>query len=178
MALGRVVVVMGVSGAGKTTLGRALADRGGFDFQEGDDLHPPANRAKMASGRPLTDADRAPWLDRIAAWVEGELHAGRSGVIACSVLKRAYRARIGVGRPRVALVFLNGPREVLARRLAARRGHFMPPQLLDSQLADLEPPSAAERPIVIDIRQPLAAQVDAVLAALDADPQPPWANPG
>ena len=174
----QVIVVMGVSGAGKSTLGRALAARGGFDFQEGDDLHPPRNRAKMASGRPLTDADRAPWLDRIAAWIARELEAGRRGVIACSVLKRAYRTRIGVGGPHIALVFLDGPKDVLTQRLATRHGHFMPPQLLDSQLADLEPPADAERPITIDIRHPLEAQVDTILAALAAGPQPPCANPG
>ena len=174
----RVMVVMGVSGAGKSTLGRALAARGGFDFQEGDDLHSPGNRAKMASGRPLTDADRVPWLDRIAAWIDRELETRRSGVIACSVLKRAYRSRIGVGRPDIVLVFLDGPRDVLAQRLAMRRGHFMPPQLLESQLEDLEPPAEVERPIKIDLRQPIEAQVDAVFAALAAGPQPPWPNPG
>jgi gluconokinase len=161
-----VLVVMGVSGAGKTTVGEALASRLGWTFQEGDDFHPPANIAKMKSGHPLDDADRAPWLARIEAWIAGELAAGRSGVITCSALKRAYRSAIVGGRDSVILVYLNGSEDLVARRIEKRRGHFMPESLLASQFADLQAPDQTEHPIVVDIDQPVAAQVDDIVAAL------------
>jgi carbohydrate kinase (thermoresistant glucokinase family) len=161
-----VVVMMGVSGSGKTTLGEALAQRLDWRFQEGDDLHPAANIEKMKSGRPLTDADRAPWLARVAAWIDGQLAAGRSGVITCSALKRAYRDRIVGDRPSVRLVYLQGERDLLRRRIEARKGHFMPPGLLDSQFADLEPPAPEERAIVIEVARPIAQNLDRIIAAL------------
>jgi carbohydrate kinase (thermoresistant glucokinase family) len=161
-----VAVMMGVSGSGKTTLGKALAERLGWVFQEGDDLHPPANIAKMKAGIPLTDADRAPWLARVEAWISDELRQGRSGVIACSALKRAYRDRIVAGRANVRLVFLKGERDLIAARLAHRHGHFMPPSLLDSQFAALEAPAASEHAIEIDISQPLDANVAKAAAEL------------
>jgi carbohydrate kinase (thermoresistant glucokinase family) len=161
-----VVVVMGVSGAGKTTVGRALAARLGWTFQEGDDFHGPANVAKMAAGQPLDDADRAPWLARVEAWIGGQLAAGRSGIIACSALKLAYRSAIVAGRDGVILVYLKGAEGLVAQRIERRRGHFMPPSLLASQFATLEPPDASEHPIVADVAQPVDAQVDTIVEAL------------
>lgn len=143
--LSRSVVVMGVSGTGKSTVGRALADTLGLPFVEGDDLHPPANHAKMAAGFPLTDSDRAPWLDAIAA----ELH--RPVVVACSALKRAYRERLREAAPDLALVFLHGAPELLAARMEGREGHFMPTSLLRSQLDTLEEPDGEEEPIGVDV---------------------------
>ncbi len=137
-----VAVVMGVSGAGKSTVASALASELGWDLADGDDFHPPRNVAKMARGVPLTDADRWPWLDQIAGWIDAEIANQRHGVIACSALKRAYRDRLR--RPQVLFVYLDVPRAELERRLAQRAGHFMPASLLDSQLSDLEPPDDDE----------------------------------
>lgn len=134
-----IVVVMGVSGSGKSTLGRALAEACGWDFQEGDDLHPQASIDKMRAGEPLDDADRAPWLERVRAWMAGELHAHRPGVISCSALKRRYRDMLRDAGNDVRFVFLQVPRSELLRRLQ-RRDHFMPASLLDSQLLALEEP--------------------------------------
>jgi gluconokinase len=161
-----VAVIMGVSGSGKTTVGKALARKLGWAFQEGDDLHPAANIAKMKSGIPLTDDDRAPWLTKIEAWISGELRQGRSGVIACSALKRAYRDQIVTGRPNVRLVFLKGSQDLIATRLAHRRGHFMPPALLASQFAALEAPAEGEHAIIVDIDQPLEGLVAKIAAQL------------
>lgn len=140
-----VVVVMGVSGSGKTTIGQALADRLALPFEDGDDLHPPANRAKMAAGHPLDDADRAPWLAAVADWIDG--HADSGGVIACSALKRRYRDQLV--RPFVRFLYLEVSPDELRRRLVARTGHFMRVDLLDSQLADLEPPGPDEPAITV-----------------------------
>jgi carbohydrate kinase (thermoresistant glucokinase family) len=159
-----VAIVMGVAGSGKTTVGKALAARLGWSFQEGDALHPAGNVAKMSAGTPLTDEDRWPWLDRIAATIDGWRAAGRSGVVACSALKRAYRARLVGARSDVRLVYLRGSRALIGARLAARKGHFMPPALLDSQFAALEEPGPDERPIVADV----AAAPDAIVAEVTA----------
>jgi gluconokinase len=161
-----VLVMMGVSGTGKTTIGEALAKRLGWAFQEGDDFHPAANIAKMKSGRPLDDADRAPWLAKVEAWIAAQLAAGRSGVITCSALKRTYRSAIIGGRRDVILVYLTGSEHVIAERLEKRRGHFMPPSLLASQLETLQAPAPLEKPIVVNIDQSVAAQVDDVVEAL------------
>ena len=158
-----VLVVMGVSGAGKTTVAKPLAAALGWPFKEGDDLHPPANIAKMSAGVALTDADRAPWLAAIGDWIDGQIHRGEPGVITCSALRRAYRDVLCKGRPAVRIVYLQGSREVIAARLAKRQGHFMPPSLLDSQLAALQPPGPDEAAIVVDINQTVEAQVAAVL---------------
>ena len=163
---GTVLVVMGVSGVGKSTIAHALADRLGWPSQEGDDLHPAANIAKMKAGHPLTDADRAPWLKAIGAWIDGLLDAGQSGVITCSALKRAYRDELDGGRPGVRFVFIKLAEPAVAERVAARKGHFMPPSLLASQFADLEPPAPDEPVIVTDGAAPIEAQVDTVVAAL------------
>ncbi len=146
-----IVVVMGVSGCGKTTVARLLAERNGWAMQEGDALHPPANVAKMSAGTPLTDADRWPWLHAIAAVIDGWRASGTSGVVTCSALKRAYRDILIGDRTDVRLAFLRGGKALIAERLAARKGHFMPPALLDSQFAGLEEPTEDERPIVLDI---------------------------
>jgi carbohydrate kinase (thermoresistant glucokinase family) len=144
-----VLVVMGVAGSGKSTTGRAIGARLGCDFAEGDDLHPAANVAKMAAGHPLTDDDRRPWLARVREWIDEHVAAGQSGVITCSALKRAYRDVLR--DPHVVFVHLTGTREQLTARLTARQGHFMPLSLLDSQLADLEPPEPDEQALTIDI---------------------------
>jgi len=161
-------VVMGVSGSGKTTIGEALAARLGWHFVDGDALHPPANVAKTRAGQSLNDDDRWPWLDRIAAQADAWIGQGTRGVITCSALKRVYRERIAGGRAGVALVYLEGSRELIAERLAARRGHFMPASLLDSQFAALEPPGADERPIVARIDRPIEAIVEDIVTALSS----------
>jgi gluconokinase len=167
-----IAIVMGVSGAGKTTVGECLAKRLGWEFIEGDRLHPPANVAKMQRGQPLTDADRAPWLAAIAAAIDMVQPRGARAVVACSALKRAYRQRLVGGRNAVRLVYLDGSPELIARRIAARRGHFMPPSLLESQFAALEPPGPDENPIVAALGQPVGRIVDEIAAALEA-PEPP-----
>jgi carbohydrate kinase (thermoresistant glucokinase family) len=143
-----VVVVMGVAGAGKSTVARRLADELGWDFADGDDFHAAASVAKMAAGEPLTDAERGPWLADIAAWIDAEIAAGRSGVVACSALRRTYRDALR--RPEVLFAYLCVPRAVLERRLTGRTGHFMPATLLKSQLAALEPPADDEQAVVVD----------------------------
>ena len=142
------VVVMGVSGCGKTTVGRALADRLGVPYVEGDELHPPENVARMAAGIPLTDDDRWPWLDAIASRLAA---ADGGAVVACSALRRRYRDRLRAAAPDLRLVHLHGARELLQQRLAARRGHYMPAALLQSQLDTLEPPQADEAALTLDI---------------------------
>ncbi len=161
-----VVVVMGVCGSGKTAVGRLLAASLGCDFLDGDDFHPAANVEKMRAGTPLADADRWPWLDRLAAEIGTRLADGRGAVVACSALARRYRDRLGTARPGVTLVHLDGDHDLLARRLAARQGHFMPATLLDSQLAALERPTADERPLIVDIAATPAAIVAAIAAAI------------
>lgn len=163
-----VLVMMGVSGSGKTTVGERLAHRLGWPFKEGDDLHPPENVAKMKAGRPLTDEDRAPWLTAVAEWIDVWRHAAVSGVITCSALKRDYRRALGEGRPEVRFVYLKGEAALLSQRLADRRGHFMPASLLASQFHDLEPPTAVEGAIVIEVDQPVEAQIESILRSLEA----------
>ena len=146
-----ILVIMGVSGSGKTTIAIGLSKKLGWQYQEGDALHPPANVEKMKSGQPLSDADRLPWLHRIAAKIDGWRAGGVSGVVTCSALKRSYRDIIIGTRPEVALVYPKGSKELIAKRMAARHGHFMPTSLLDSQFAILEEPSPDENAIVVDI---------------------------
>ena len=166
-----VVVVMGVAGSGKTTVAARLAERLGCAFQEGDALHPPGNVAKMSAGTPLTDADRAPWLARIAACIDGWRADGRGGVVTCSALKRAYREVIVGARDEVRLVHLAGARDLIGARLGARRGHFMPPALLDTQFATLEPPAADARTLVLDVGPSPEDLVEAVVAWLGKVPR-------
>lgn len=157
------LVVMGPAGAGKTTVGEALAEALGWDFVEGDELHPAANVAKMAAGHPLDDADREPWLDAIAGAIAQNLGEGQGTVAACSALKRCYRDRLRAAVPGLGFVFLQLGADALARRLQRREGHFMPPSLLASQLATLEPPGADERVITVDGTLPPDAIVARVL---------------
>jgi gluconokinase len=163
-----VLVIMGVSGCGKTSVAEALLGRLGGAFQEGDKLHPAANVEKMRGGMPLTDDDRWPWLDRIAAWIDARRAAGESGIITCSALKRAYRARIIGARTGVRLVYLHGDRALLAARVAARHHEYMPASLLDSQLATLEPPGADENPISVEVTPPPDVLAGQIVAALQA----------
>lgn len=161
------LVVMGVCGAGKTEIGRRLAKALGWGFRDADDFHPPENLAKMRAGTPLVDADRWPWLDVLAA-VLREAVARRSGtVLACSALARRYRDRLGLPHPRIRLVHLDDPGNVIRGRLASRSGHFMPASLLDSQLALLEPPQPDELPIVVDVAAEPDAIVRRILAVLE-----------
>lgn len=158
------IVLMGVAGCGKSSVGAALSAAMGLPYVDGDDLHPSANIAKMSAGQPLTDVDRLPWLDLVG-------QALRPGpmIIGCSALRRAYRERItaAAGGP-VCFVHLAGSRAVIEARMRARQGHFMPPALLDSQFATLEPPAPDENAISVDIDQPMARIVAAVQTALSA----------
>jgi gluconokinase len=163
-----VLVVMGVSGSGKSTLAARLAERLGWPFKEGDELHPAANIAKMTSGQPLDDADRAPWLEAIGGWIDRWLAAGSHGVITCSALKRAYRDTLREGRPGVEFVFLDLDQATIADRLEHRRGHYWPPKLLASQFADLQRPAPDEPVIVVDGAKPLEANVEQMVQALAA----------
>jgi gluconokinase len=146
-----VIVITGVSGSGKSTIAAMLAQRLHWIYEDADWFHPHSNVEKMHAGVPLTDEDRWPWLHAIAAWIDATRRHGNHAVIACSALKRAYRAVLVGERRDVALVFLEGERELIARRLAARDAHFMPPSLLDSQFAALEAPGDDEHPIVVSI---------------------------
>jgi gluconokinase len=146
-----IVVVMGVSGCGKTTVSAMLAARLGWRHREGDDLHPRENVEKMRGGTPLTDADRLPWLQAIAREIDAWRAEGQSGVVTCSALKRPYRDSIIGDRPDVVLVYLKGSQDLIARRMAARHEHFMPAALLASQFATLQEPTSDERPIVVDV---------------------------
>ncbi|MEG3629263.1 gluconokinase [Streptomyces poriticola] len=144
-----VVVVMGVAGTGKTTVGPLLAARLGVPYAEGDDFHPPANIAKMSAGTPLTDDDRWPWLDAIGAWAHGR--AGLGGVVSSSALKRSYRDRLRAAAPGLVFVHLTGSRELIAERMSHRQGHFMPTALLDSQFATLQPLQPDEAGVEVDV---------------------------
>ena len=154
-----IVVVMGVSGVGKTTIGRLVAERLAWRFIDADDHHPAANVAKMAAGTPLEDADRWPWLDSLNRLLRKEENA----VLACSALKQAYRKRLLDGIADARIVFLHGAKALIAERLAARKHRYMPATLLDSQLAALEPPANALR---VDVAQPLETSVAAILGSL------------
>lgn len=144
-----LVALMGVSGSGKTTVGTMLAGRLGIPFAEADDFHPPANVAKMASGVPLNDADRLPWLEAVGRWLEARGAGG--GLVTCSALRRTYRDRLRRHTPQLCFLHLDGSAELLARRIAQRKGHFMPVSLLRSQLETLEELQDDERGAVVDI---------------------------
>jgi gluconokinase len=160
------LIVMGVSGSGKSTIAVALAERLGWTFEDGDRFHPASNVAKMSAGHPLNDEDRWPWLEAIADEIGRVCETGGHVVIACSALKRAYRDVLGRGREDVRLVFLDGSQALIADRLANRKGHFMPPGLLDSQFKTLEPPAADERPIAVSIDAPVETIIDNIVAQL------------
>ena len=161
---------MGVSGCGKTTIGLALAQQLGVPFIEGDSLHPPRNVAMMAAGTPLNDADRADWLAAIAHKLSQAAAAGQGLVVSCSALKRRYRDVLRGGAPDLRFVHLHGSLSVLRQRMNERRGHYMPPSLLDSQLATLEPPEPDEAALTLDIDQPVERITEAALRWLRATP--------
>ena len=158
---------MGVSGSGKSTVADRLAARLGWRFEDGDSYHPARNVAKMSAGQPLTDEDRWPWLQAIADEIDRLSAAGERAVIACSALKRAYREVLVHGRDDVRIVFLDGTQDLIAARLAARKGHFMPPGLLASQFRALERPEADERPVIVSIDAPVERIVDDIVTSLD-----------
>jgi gluconokinase len=149
-----IIVLMGVSGCGKSTVGAELSRTLGWPFRDADSFHPPANIEKMRRSVPLTDEDRWPWLDAIAAWIGERLAAGSPAIVSCSALRRAYRTRIGARRQGVRLVYLLGSQEMIGARLAARTDHFMPAALLASQFAALEGPGPEERALVVGIAMP------------------------
>jgi carbohydrate kinase (thermoresistant glucokinase family) len=161
-----IVIVGGVAGTGKSAVGTVLATRLGWAYEDSDALHSPAEIAKMHGGVPLTDADRWPWLERVAAWMDRQIAAGESAVLACSVLKRSYRDYLYRGRPAVRIVILHADPETLAARLAGRRGHFFPAALLLSQLADLEMPAGTERTLVVPAVRSPAEIADEIIRRL------------
>lgn len=160
------LVVMGVSGSGKSTVAGRLAERLGWAFEDGDSFHPAGNVAKMSAGQPLTDQDRRPWLQAIADEIDRVCKAGEPAVIACSALKRAYRDILVHGRDDVRIIHLNGTQELIANRLSLRKDHFMPPELLASQFKTLEPPDASENPVTVSIDAPVEAIVDDIIRQL------------
>lgn len=160
------LIVMGVSGSGKSTIAEKLAARLGWRFADGDDFHPASNVAKMSAGQPLTDDDRWPWLRAIADEIDRVAAADGKIVFACSALKRAYRDVLVHGRDDVRIVYLNGSQDLIARRMAARKNHFMPAGLLDSQFATLQPPGADENPISVTIDASVDDIVNAIVAQL------------
>jgi gluconokinase len=149
-----VIVLMGVSGCGKSTVGGELSRLLGWPFRDADSFHPPANVEKMSRGVPLTDEDRWPWLDAIGAFIGERLAGGEPGIVSCSALKRVYRTRIGAKRQGVRLVYLLGSQDLIATRLAGRKDHFMPAELLASQFATLEEPGPEERALVMGVALP------------------------
>src|ERR1700682_5528588 len=163
-----VVIVMGVSGSGKSTIGSLLAGRLRGEFEDGDWFHPAVNVDKMHKGIPLTDDDREPWLRSIRAWIDRTHREGGHGVIACSALKRRYRAVLIGDRAQTRLVYLKGSEELIARRVATRHEHFMPPSLLHSQFVALEEPGADENPITVSIEPRPSEIVAQILSALKA----------
>ncbi len=170
-----LIVVMGVTGCGKSTVGQALARQLDLPFADGDDFHPASNIAKMAAGRPLDDDDRRPWLQLIGAWLA--LHADSGGVITCSALKRSYRDLVRAGSSCVTFVHLHGTREVITARVAGRPGHFMPASLVDSQLDTLEPLQDDETGLRLDLDLPVVRVVEQLLTVFP-HPHPHPTAPG
>jgi gluconokinase len=171
----RILLIMGVSGSGKTTVGALLAGRLQWPYADADDFHPPENLRKMRAGEPLTDEDRLPWLHAIGAWIDEQIAAGRPGVVSCSALKRSYRdvlrgAASGPHRSQIQLIYLDGDRDLIAHRMAARHGHFFPAVLLDSQFRDLEPPGPDEDPVVIPVGGTPQEVADQILSKLGLTP--------
>jgi gluconokinase len=164
------LIVMGVSGSGKTTVASKLAERLRWTFEDGDRFHPKSNVEKMSAGHPLTDEDRWPWLNAIADEIERVCTAGKHAVIACSALKRTYRDVLLRGRDDVRIVFLNGTQQLIAHRLALRKDHFMPPGLLDSQFRTLEPPRLDENAVDVSIDASVDAIVDDIVSKLEVSP--------
>ena len=166
----RVIVLMGVSGSGKSTLGNALASALGWEFRDADSFHPPANIEKMSRGIPLTDVDRGPWPAAIAAWIDERLQTGQPGIVSCSALKRAYRQILLEGRSGVGLVYLQGDFDLIAARMSARRDHFMPPALLQSQFQTLQEPGLDERALAVSIDKSAEAIAQEIFTAFALQP--------
>jgi gluconokinase len=164
------LVVMGVSGSGKSTIADKLAGRIGWRYEDGDKFHPASNVAKMSAGHPLTDEDRWPWLQAIADEIDRACRAGEHVVIACSALKHSYRDVLVHGRNDVRIIYLDGTQKLIADRLARRKGHFMPPDLLTSQFATLEPPGADENPLTVSIDASVDEIVDDIKSQLGLSP--------
>ena len=164
------LVLMGVSGSGKSTIAEALAERIGWRCEDGDKFHPASNVAKMSAGQPLTDEDRWPWLKAIADEIDRLCGKKQNAVFACSALKRSYREVLVHGRNDVRLVFLDGTKALIAGRLASRQGHFMPAELLDSQFRTLEPPKPEEGAVTVSIDSSVDAIVDDIIGKLNLDP--------
>jgi gluconokinase len=164
------LVVMGVSGSGKSTIGEKLAQRLGWRFEDGDKFHPLSNVAKMSAGQPLTDEDRWPWLQAIANEIDRVCEAGEHTVIACSALKRPYRDILVHGRKDVRIIYLKGTQDLIASRLAQRKDHFMPPGLLASQFKTLELPDASENPVTVSVNAPVETIVDDIVRELGLSP--------
>jgi gluconokinase len=164
------LVLMGVSGSGKSTIAEALSARLSWRCEDGDKFHPASNIAKMSAGQPLTDEDRWPWLKAIADEIDRLCGKGQRAVFACSALKRAYRDALVHGRDDIRLVLLDGTQALIAKRLATRKGHFMPPDLLDSQFRTLERPAADESAVTVSIDAPVEAIVDDIIHQLKLDP--------
>ena len=162
------ILLMGVAGSGKSTIGAALSDQLGWPFRDADSFHPAANVAKMSAGVPLTDEDRWPWLAAIGTWLDERRATRQPGIVSCSALKRIYRARLLSGRPDVRLVFLKGDEALIGARMRNRTNHFMPPSLLTSQFATLEEPQPEERAMVVSVAATPPEIVAAIVAGLDA----------
>jgi gluconokinase len=160
------LIVMGVAGSGKSTIAERLAERLAWSYEDGDKFHPPSNVAKMSAGQPLTDTDRWPWLMAIADEIDRVCLGGMHAVIACSALKRAYRDVLVHGRSDVRIIFLKGTQALIASRLTQRKGHFMPPGLLESQFETLEPPDADENAVTVSIDASVEAIVDDIIRQL------------
>jgi gluconokinase len=162
----RALVVMGVSGSGKSTIADKLAERLGWRYEDGDGFHPASNVAKMSAGQPLTDEDRRPWLQAISDEIDRVCREGEHAVITCSALKRTYRDVLVHGRSDVRIIYLKGPQELIASRLSLRKDHFMPPGLLASQFKTLEPPGEDEKPVTVSIDAPVEDIVDDIIRRL------------
>jgi carbohydrate kinase (thermoresistant glucokinase family) len=164
-----VLIVMGVSGAGKSTIAEALNAKLHWSFQEGDALHPPSNIQKMHAGLPLSDEDRKPWLAAVKAWIDARVAAGDAGLVTCSALKRQYRDMLIAGRAQVRLLYLKADEAVIETRIHERTGHFMPASMLQSQLRTLEEPDQDEHPIVVDVAGSLDETIASALALLGSE---------
>jgi gluconokinase len=171
------LIVMGVSGSGKSTIAEQLAQRLGWTYEDGDRFHPASNVAKMSAGHPLTDEDRWPWLQAIADEIDRVCKVGEHVVIACSALKRSYRDVLVHGRRDIRIVYLDGTQELIAGRLAARKGHFMPPGLLVSQFKTLEPPSTDENPVIVSIDASVEEIVDDTVSQMGLTPSVSSSSP-
>lgn len=169
-----IVIVTGVSGSGKTTVGALLAGQLGWPYAEADDFHPRANVEKMAAGHPLTDEDRWPWLEAIGKWIDERRAAGEPGIVTCSALKRSYRDVLRRDRPEVRIAYLNGSHDLIASRMVARHGHFFKAAMLDSQFADLEPPAPDEHVLSVPIDGTPPDVVNRIIEGFGLRPDPPY----